>query len=440
MISKRILFIVREMKMEHLGIMYLMSALKVRGHTVKLIRIDRSDGNHFSEISEFCPDFICYSVCSGSEKYYFNLDFEIRCKTTWQGYQAVYGGPAVTFDPVQFENRIYIRGEGEQELVNLVEDIPYSDLKLVDLDTIPFPDRETVYSYPDMRNNPIKNMMTRRGCRFSCAYCFNSTWNIMHKGQCKDTVRLRKVTDVIKEAVELKEKWQPLRMIHIMDDGFARPVRWLREFVEPYRRHVGIPFICNVHPRDITDETAGLLSEAGCAIISLAIESANDDNRKNILNRVGSREDVREAIRICDRYGIRTRLQNIIGLPVDNPLKDAFETLDFNISCSPTSSWCAILQCYRGTSIYEIAEKKGYIPEDGSVDDGFFGVSTLKIRDRILIEKLHKLWPLITSYPKIFRPLAGMLIRIPLPFAFYRYVFKITKKYLSERDLWKVFK
>lgn len=429
------------MKMEHLGIMYLLSSLKSAGNLTYLLRRDiYNNDSFFYYVQQINPDYICYSVYSGSEKYYFDLDATIKNKLPNLNYITLYGGPAATFDPDIFQGKNYIRGEGENSILDFINGQKYKDLILIDINKIPFPDRKLIYSYPDIKNNPIKNMITRRGCKFNCSYCFNNRWNKLHKGQCKNIIRIRNVEDVINEALELKEKWQPLKMIHIMDDGFIKPIEWLKEFAILYKKKINLPFICNAHPNDITDEAAKILSSAGCAIISLALESANDENRKTILNRVGNKEQVKQAIQICNNYNIRTRLQNIIGLPIENSLSDAFETLDFNIKCKPTSSWSALLQCYKGSQIYLKAKKDGFIPDDDSVDDGFFGVSTLNLKKKILIERLHKLWPLITAYPKIFRPITPVLIRIPLPFKLYKYIFKITKKALSERDLWTVYK
>jgi len=433
-LSKKVVFILKEMKMESLGVMYLLSALKKAGHKVALITLD-----NIINLPNINPNFICYSVCSGSEEYYFNLDNYIRTVFPHIHYQAIFGGPAVTFNPEKFKNRIFIRGEAEKALVDLINGQTYEHLQAVDINSIPPPDRYQIYQYPKMLANPIKNMITRRGCPFACSYCFNRTWNELHKNR-NPIIRLRNVKDVIDEALELKEKWQPLKMIHIMDDGFAKPIAWLREFAPLYREKVNVPFICNINPKDISEEVLELLVQANCAIISLALESANDENRTKILNRTTDKETVKTAVQLCHKYKIRTRLQNIIGLPVKEPLKDALETLDYNIECNPTSSWCAILQCYKGTKIFDIAKETGYIPDDESVDEGFFGVSTLKIKDRKKIERLHKLWTLITTYPRFLRPLTPFLIKIPLPFSFYQWIFQITKKHITERNLWKVYK
>jgi len=434
----RILFVARELKMEPLGIMYLAAALENAGHDTFLAREDYGEAPT-DVVASLKPDFVCYSVCSGSEQHYFDLDDRLHRDNPTVPFKSLYGGPAVTFNPELFEGKNFIKGEGEEAIVDYVSGWKHKDLKWVKVNDIPSPDRSIVYRFKDLAQNPIKNIISRRGCRFACSYCFNHKWNKYHRGQ-GSVIRVRDVDNVIAEAVELKTFWQPLKMINFVDDDFAEPIEWLREFAPKYKEQVGIPFFCSVRPEDLTEEAAQLLLEAGCEIVNMAIESANDENRHKILCRVGNREAVEKAIKLCKRYNLRVRLQNIIGLPVADPLADAFETLDFNIKVNPTSSWCAILQAYKGTRVYEIAKEAGMAPKDGRVDEGFFGISTLNLKDRRRLERLHKLWPLITAYPKPFRWVAKVLIRIPAPFSWYQWVFRVTKKYLSERDLWRVFK
>jgi radical SAM superfamily enzyme YgiQ (UPF0313 family) len=435
---KKVLFILKEMKMEYLGVMYLISSLKKAGHIPYLLRADK-DTSIMHLIAIMKPDFICYSVCSGAENYYFTLDNEIRKQLPYLDYKSVYGGPSATFSPELFISKTSIKGEAEVALIDLINDGSFQDLKLIDVNQIPPPDRELVYSYPELRQNPIKNMITRRGCRFGCTYCFNRTWNKIHNTPAKDIVRVRNIEDVITEAMEIKENWQPVEMIHIMDDNFAQPIEWLKTFSTLWKKHVNLPFICNINPKDITEEVLQLLADADCHIITLSIEAANDQNRRNIFNRTADKSTVTNAIQLCKKFNIRTRLNNIIGLPVPNSLKDAYETLDFNLACQPTTSWCALLQCYRGTKIFEIAQENGFAPDDGSVDEGFFGISTLKLQNKKYIERLHKLWPLITNYPIPFRFLTPLLIRIPLPLKWYIKLFNLVKQKTTERDLWKVY-
>lgn len=431
----KILFITKKLIMEPLGIMSLSASLKAHNHTVDLCRLDLNQPDDYLEDPY---DFVCYSVCSGSEQFYLDLNNQLKQKYS---FKSVFGGPAVTFTPevFQVENVDYqVRGEGEAAILAIINGERHEDLRLIDLDSTPDVDRDLAYDFIDLGSNPIKNIMTRRGCQYACSYCFNRTWNHLHKDQLpKKVVRYRSVDRVIAEGERLRE-FPPLRLVNFVDDNFASSVEWLQEFATKWRNKVGVPFFCSVRPEDATEEVFSLLKDAGCVIANMAIEAANDYTRRNILTRTGTKDSVLKALELAHSYGIRTRLQNIIGLPVRDPWSDALETLDFNLLAKPTSSWCAILQAYRGTKVYEIAFKSGYVNDKDLVDEGFFGESKLNIKHKKKIFRLHKLWPLVTVFPRL-RKLVPVMVRLPLPNSVFNWIFRVTKKRYAERDLWAVF-
>ncbi len=71
------------------------------------------------------------------------------------------------------------------------------------------------------------------------------------------------------------------------------------------------------------------MKESGCEFITLAIESANENTQKFLNRGFITNRDVRNVIQWTKELGIKTRLLNIIGLPVEDPLADALETLKF---------------------------------------------------------------------------------------------------------------
>lgn len=437
----KVLFVVKELRMEPLGIMHLSAALKAAGHKVDLACLDEVDDRrnllNLHDLSK--NDFLAFSVCSGSEEFYLNqalnlLEFVGKVRT-------IFGGPAVTFNPEAFRScacDYTVRGEGEKAIVDIVESRPHEDLELVDLNSIPLADRMIVYKYRALELSPIKNIITRRGCKYACSYCFNREWNRLHKDQLpKGVIRYRDVRSVVDEGFYLKFSW-PVKLINFVDDNFASSVEWLEEFVRGWSTRVKLPFFCSVRPEDASDEVMEMISRAGGVIANMAIECANDVNRREVLTRTGTKEAVERAIQSAKKFGVRTRLQNIIGLPVEDPVRDGLETLDFNLKVRPTSSWCAILQPYKGTRVYEIARERGAVEENHPVDVGFFNESCLKIKRKREVERLHKIWPLVTRV-SILRRIVPFLIKLPIPFSVWKWVFNHTKKYFAEKELWRVF-
>ncbi len=61
--------------------------------------------------------------------------------------------------------------------------------------------------------------------------------------------------------------------IAFWDDIFALNKRWLKEFAPRYRREIGIPFVCYLHPNTATEETVKLLKEAGCETVKMGVQN-----------------------------------------------------------------------------------------------------------------------------------------------------------------------
>jgi len=197
----RVLFLISDWIIEPLGIGYLSSALKNAGHKVELVKIKNSKGFSFDSeahkrIFEFKPDVFAFSVTTGMHKIYLGLNREVR---KWyeetnilfnnsyrkeKKFWSVFGGPHATYMPEMINEEgvdAVLRGECEQSFIDYLKVVEVGldginrtvDLYPLeqDLDSIEFPDRELLYSYPENLNNPIANVMISRGCPFACSFC-----------------------------------------------------------------------------------------------------------------------------------------------------------------------------------------------------------------------------------------------------------------------------
>ena len=73
--------------------------------------------------------------------------------------------------------------------------------------------------------------------------------------------------------------------LNIDDDTFTKNKMWLKDFLERYIKEINIPFNCNARPETVSIEVMKLLKESGCNIVSIGVESGNEELRKNILKR-----------------------------------------------------------------------------------------------------------------------------------------------------------
>lgn len=365
----KILFVVKSMALENLGVMYLAAISKKADHETKIIEL--KDALVAAKIWK--PDIVGLSVMTGDQQKFKYLAYAI--KHWWLSGEKtptiIAGGPHSTFFPDDFRKDwgggidMVIPGEAEQmwaELMGLPDKYP-------DLDSIPWPDRE------DFRDKPIRDFIASRGCFFSCRYCSQNRWAALYPDT--DRVRMRSVDDVIRELSSLKDA----KFFYAQDSCWAPYIKWLREFSPKYKKAIGKPFHCHARPAQITDEYARLLSEAGCYSLRFALETASHDLRVLIGRGMTTNEEAIHASEMCRKYGMKLMVQNILALPTST-IEDDLGTLEMNIRCRPDYAWASIFAPFPGTDLGDQCVKEGWFSGDyDAISDSFFDRSVLNIAE-----------------------------------------------------------
>jgi anaerobic magnesium-protoporphyrin IX monomethyl ester cyclase len=384
----RVLFVAQQIDYEPQGIMNLSSVLKGAGH-----QVDLTVGAHQDPLvaaRAFQPDVVAYSVITGSQRYY--LDLNRRIKAEMPAVFAAFGGPHPTFFPEMVKEAGVdgiCRGEGEGALLDLVEALdgggPWAVLDLEnwsfqrngevitnqvrpyveDLDSLPFPDRALVYERDRMAaRSKIKHFLSGRGCPYNCTYCFNHALSEIYRGKGR-RFRQRSVDHVLEEVAWVREH-HPLEFVVFVDDTFVLSPEWLAEFAENYPRQIGLPFFCNTRANLVAAEQVRLLRAAGCHCVSMGIEAGNDRLRNDLLKRRMSKEQILEAADLIRDGGLQLTTTNMIGLPTSN-LEDDFETLELNVQARPSYAHVFIFQPYPRTELGEFTRETGWMV--GTFDD-----------------------------------------------------------------------
>jgi len=450
----KVLFIYKYEFVEPLGILSLSSYIKKEGHTVDFIDLHFCK-DYINEIKQVQPDVIAYSVTTGKHKFYLKLNNSLKKHFN---FFAIFGGPHCTFFPEFIHEKgvdAICKGEGElafAEFLNKLEKnediktIPNIDVKIedkiytnplrhkiIDLDVLPFVDRELTSKYKSYKQAHVRFVITGRGCPYNCTYCFNHSYNKLYEGKGK-MLRQRSVDNVISELKIIKKDWAP-RRFQFVDDTFILDKKWTLEFCERYKKDVKIPFICYARVNLINEDIIKALKNAGCIVLLFAIESGNEYIRNEVLKRNISEEQILNAAKLCNKYKIRLFTQNMVGLP-DETLENVWETIRLNIRCKPGYAWASIFQPYPRTELCDYSIKKGYYK--GDVDmlyEGYFTGSIMKLKDIKKIERLHKLFPIAVSYPFLI-PIIKLLIKLPLNKLYslmwnvhraYSYIFKVKQ-------------
>ncbi len=450
----RVLFIVKQVDYEPQGILHLSSVLKEAGHEVRLCIVDQEDP--IEAVREFKPGIVGYSVTTGLQRYYLELNRRIKA-----GFDvfSVFGGPHPTFFPEMIEGEgvdgICI-GEGEGAMLDLAAALENGSLEpnisnwwfklngevvrnpvrpyIENLDTLPFPDRDLVYEqHRPTRNSKIKHFFSGRGCPYDCTYCFNHALFDIYKGLGR-RVRKRSVDVVLDEIQHVRERY-PLAFVVFLDDTFTIRGDWMAEFADKYPRRVGLPFFCNVRANLVSEELVQGLRQAGCVSVGMGIEAGNDRIRNEILQRNMSKEQIVSACELLRGAGINVMSTNMVGLPTGR-LGDDLETLNLNIKCRPAFANAFIFQPYPRTQLGELARREELL--QGTFDDissSAWDSSVLRFPpgEKRQIENLQKLFAIAVEWPWLL-PLVRRLLRLPKNRVFWL-VHKLWKGYTIARRI-----
>lgn len=426
------------------------------GHKTYLCEMNSQDPLEY--IAKLRPDVVAYSSSTGETKHYLRLNHLI--KERYPSIFTIMGGPHPTFFPeVICEGGLdaVCIGEGEGAFVDLLYAIanqkPLGDIPNIltrdnknkftvrnlveDLDQLPFPDYALFYDNAPMGKYPLKSFIISRGCPYDCTYCFNSTWRKLYTGKGK-LVRRHSVNYVIDEIKYVKNKW-PLSFVKFYDDIFTYGADdWLDEFSRKYRNSINLPFFILTRSDLLTEDTIRLLKNSGCHTISMSIEAGNADIRNRMLKRRMSDEQIIQAHRLCDKYGIHTFTNCIVGLPGAS-LNNEFESIDLAIKAKVDWAEFPIFHPYPGTELGQKSIDAGfYKPNYKKMHTSYMHASPLdriKKKEKNAQMNLSVLGAVVIVFPLLKNLIVHFLIYLPHN-PLFTFVYYLTKMHIFRKKIY----
>jgi radical SAM superfamily enzyme YgiQ (UPF0313 family) len=362
------------------GLAMLAASLKQRGHNVRTIDLNnnpRNGGNRIREVIKY--DVIGISVKS------FTLESASRIAAELGRDDLICGGPHVTLDALSVlkENRNFkagIEGEAEEVFPRLLEAWG-SGNKLrgmagvvsegvggifesgrgcpanltPDLDALPFADygcfdslNGNLYDYP---------VITSRGCPYSCIYC--CVGRIAGR-----KIRFRSVAGVVEEIAEARLRYNS-NSFHILDDNFTfEPERAKGFCAMLIKRNIRMSWSCpnGIRADRLDEELVRLMAESGCRQASIGIESLDGEVFSNIKKGEEIR-DIKNAISLFNRHGIRVNGFFMVGLPKDS-FRKSMSSLNESLKLGLDSGHWNIFTPYPGTEAWEWVNKNARVLKD----------------------------------------------------------------------------
>lgn len=428
----------QDMMVEYTGIMSISAILKGAGHTVDVF-IDANDDEEglFRELSAFRPDVVGFSVLTPTVPWALRIARRAHhelCALT------ILGNVHVITMPEIIENDgvdIVCIGEGEHPMVALCAAVDarsdYSQIgglwvktpsgvvknplpaDLEDLDALPFHDRPMYNKYAFFRHSHYLRLVLGRGCPFHCSFCTNPVL-VKHYGGARYVRKLTPERAVAE--IEHTVRNHPAKVKHIFFVDEVMWVRndWLREFLTLYKERVHIPFTGAFRFGPVEEDDIRLMAEAGAKAMILAPESGDEAQRKGIMQKPVSDEQIIHIAALLRKNGISHGSSAFFGLPGDT-VEDHVKRLDFFRKLDATYLWTTFFQPYPGIALTGDPEVRKYLPKEKKFEATLHHDMYLDVPDRERLVRVKKVYFLCMKFPAL-EPLLIWLTKFRIPLLF----------------------
>jgi len=388
-----------------------------------------------SKIESIKPDLLAVSCRSNEwpmiEKLFQSVNVSNILK--------VFGGPHATVAPEETLEiaDIAVIGEGENtfsELLKRIKDgkdiskiagtwtkkngsIIKNDMRdlISDLDNLPFPYWNIFDSIHYKKSYVMEHFKgagivgtfeTTRGCPYGCTYCTNDYIRGLYKDKGKWR-REKSPERIIEEVKKFRDEYG-LDGIYWIDEVVLTNIDRLKKFRDLYVSEIGVPFVFMERPENMTDEKVSIIKQAGAKMVSIGIESGDENIRRNLLNRHHSQETIINAFQTAKKYGITTYAFTMIGFPGEDreSIKNTYNLLK---QAQPDKVQTTIFFPLGKTKLYEKTVREGLFDPRTPMPRHYYDKSCLNFPENKKKELL--LWQFIIANYK--SKLAEFLMKFP---------------------------
>ncbi len=280
--------------------------------------------------------------------------------------------------------------------------------KLTRPDDLSLPARQQYYrDIPRMATRYRKIMLSMLGCPWNCSYCGSASGNIGSifglEAQKRYYLTRRPLGEVIAEAKELL-KYKTTEIEWVDDDIFAGAdaQSWLLEFIDRWAKEISLPMYVSTTSCNVLKISSEVLTKLRRIVncIGMGVQAIRPESLK-LFNRSWDNESrMKAAYDRLKSFGYAVNLQCIIGLPVDDPLEDALETIKGLQRIGPGSICsCYPLMIYPGTKMEKLCQKRGFKRNPSSNGDTNSGNPGLAFSPRVT-KQLRNICKLATLFVK----------------------------------------
>ena len=304
-----------------LGILYLATILKNKGHEVHVIdaEAERLSLNELIEkVKSLHPEVVGLTCLTNTFRFCKSIIKEI--KRISNAYIVV-GGPHISVAGPRgnLGADAYVAGEAELVIEKIVDERPKGMIfskEIREIDTIPFPDRTFVrgikygkfFGLPFCRGATA--ILTTRGCRFGCSFCNRPR---------KAGFRARSPRSIIQELKEIERAGY--ETVLLADDNFSNDPENVMRLARLVRKErIKLNFFGETRVDTPIDALYRSMREMGVVGLSFGVESLSPKvigwyNKTKYPTRWSAY--VKKSLNLCQKYGIISCGSLIFGAPME---------------------------------------------------------------------------------------------------------------------------
>ncbi|MCD4652341.1 B12-binding domain-containing radical SAM protein [bacterium] len=225
-----------------------------------------------------------------------------------------------------------------REYIKNLDDLPFPAMDLVEHDRY-------VPSYGQVLKQPSFQVISSRGCKNDCIYCYRLMG--------RNVLRMRSPRNVVDEIQYYVEEYGA-KDIKFWDESFTydrnRAMSICKELL---RRGIDVSWWISARADTVDDELLEMMKKAGCWCINFGVESGVQKNldtlRKNL-----TIPQITKAVKAAHRAGIKTFTTYIFGIPGET-FEDGLKTIELAKKLNSYITEFFPISPFPGTDLWDIA-------------------------------------------------------------------------------------
>lgn len=181
-----------------------------------------------------------------------------------------------------------------------------------DLDTLPIIDKELFAPHFPIKWSYLST--PSRGCPYACTFCSLSFLAAEAARLKSKRIRERSPESLVNEIKVHIDKYKSA-YVDFRQPVMATRESWILDFFPLYKKEIGLPFRCFMHPHLITRPAVKAMRDAGCFAIQIGVECWNEEIRHKVFNRPDRNDLIREAAKILEDEKQYYAFDYILGAP-----------------------------------------------------------------------------------------------------------------------------